>query len=268
MEKIRLWKGKPPFFNEDFQNDENREAPCVTPYIVNDGSVHPCIVVVPGGGYSHRALHEGEPIARWLNDKGINAFVVDYRVEPYMYPAPVIDVKRAVRYVRFYAERFAVDPERIGIIGFSAGAHAACCASLYFEDFEYDEKDDIDMICARPDICALCYPVITFKDGFCHEGSRERLIGRDRSLISKLSCEENVSENMPPVFMWHTFEDQSVPVRNSLEMALALKKHEVPFELHIFPNGRHGLGMERCVDIEGVNKWPDLFLNWLRRMNF
>ena len=103
------------------------------------------------------------------------------------------------------------------------------------------------------------------KDEFCHQGSKDRVTGGKAELIKKLSCEDNVREDMPPVFMWHTFEDMSVPVRNSLEMALSLKEKNVPFELHIYPNGRHGLGIIKCVDIEGTNKWTECFENWLKR---
>lgn len=269
MEKIKLWEnGKIPFFNEDFQTEANLNTSVITPFIVDDGKVHAGVVVVPGGGYTHRAEHEGEPIARWLNERGINAFVVDYRIEPYSYPVPMVDIKRAVKFVRFYAEKFMTYPDKIGIMGFSAGAHAACCSTEFYDEEDYEPFDDIDKVSARPDICVLCYPVITMKDEFCHLGSKERILGGNLSLEKKLSCEENVREDMPPVFLWHTFEDMSVPVRNSLEMAIALKAKEIPFELHIYPNGRHGLGIVKCVDVEGTNKWTECFENWLWRNGF
>jgi len=266
MNKIKLWENdKIPFFNEEYHKGENLNTPAITPYIINDGKIHSCVTVVPGGGYTHRAEHEGEPVAKWLNERDISAFVVDYRIEPYSYPAPVIDVKRAIKYVRFNSGKFNINPEKIGIMGFSAGAHAACAATEYFDEQEYEPTDETDKISAKPNACILCYPVISMSDEFCHQGSKERITGGDSSLYKKLSCEKNVREDMPPVFMWHTFEDMSVPVRNSLEMALALKEKNVPFELHIYPKGRHGLGIVKCADVEGTNKWTECFENWLKR---
>ncbi len=266
MEKINLWEnGEIPFFNEKYNIGENLTAPVITPYIIDDGKIHSCVIIVPGGGYTHRAEHEGAPIAKWLNARNISAFVVDYRIEPYSYPAPVVDVKRAVKYVRFHYEKFNINPEKIGIMGFSAGAHAACLATEYSDEQEYSPKDETDKTSAKPNACILCYPVITMNDEFCHKGSKERISGENPGLYKKLSCEKNVRGDMPPVFMWHTFEDKSVPVRNSLEMALALKEKNVPFELHIYPDGRHGLGIVKCADIEGTNKWTESFENWLKR---
>lgn len=268
MEKIRLWKKEIPFFSKTLNTENNTNTPYITPFIINDKKTHPSMIILPGGGYTHRAEHEGAPIAKWLNDRGINSFVVDYRVEPYSYPAPLIDVKRAIKYVRFHAEKFMINPNKIGIMGFSAGAHIACCVTEYFDDTEYEPKDDIDKISAKPNLCVLCYPVITMKDEFCHTGSKERITVGNKELEKKLSCEDNVRSDMPPTFIWHTFEDKSVPVRNSLELAISLKEKEVPFELHIYPEGRHGLGITKCIDIEGVNKWTESFENWLKRNNF
>ncbi len=266
MKKIKLWSDNEiPFYDEKFLTEENKETSVITPYLIDDNKVHPCMVIIPGGGYTHRAEHEGGPIAKWLNERGINAFVVDYRIEPYTYPAPVVDAKRAVKYVRYYADKFNIDPNKIGIMGFSAGAHLACCATEFFDENEYNPKDEIDKVSAKPNACVLCYPVITMKDEFCHVGSKERITGGNKELEKKLSCEDNVREDMPPVFIWHTVEDKSVPVRNSLEMALSLKEKEVPFEMHIYPNGRHGLGIVKCVDVEGTNKWTEAFENWLKR---
>ncbi len=268
-EKIKLWKDtETPFFNKDFNTNDNINTSTITPFLLNDKKIHPCIIIVPGGGYTHRAEHEGAPIAKWLNERGINSFVANYRVEPYSYPAPIIDVKRAIKFIRFHSEKFMIDPNKIGIMGFSAGAHIACCSAEYYDDEEYSPRDAVDKTSARPDLCVLCYPVISMKDEFCHMGSKERIAKNNPKLEKKLSCEDNIREDMPPVFIWHTFEDKSVPVRNSLEMAIALKEKEIPFELHIYPNGRHGLGMTKCVDIDGTNKWPDSFENWLKRNGF
>ncbi len=269
LKSFKLWEnGKIPFFKEEFQTEENLNTSIVKSFIINDGKFHSGMIIVPGGGYTHRAEHEGEPIAKWLNEQGINAFVVDYRIEPYSHPVPMVDVKRAIKFVRFHSEKFMTIPNKIGIMGFSAGAHVACCATEFYDEEDYEYCDNIDKVSARPDACVLCYPVITMKDEFCHSGSKERILGGNLSLEKKLSCEENVRDDMPPVFLWHTFEDMSVPVRNSLEMALSLKAKEIPFELHIYPNGRHGLGIVKCVDVEGTNKWTQCFQNWLWRNGF
>ena len=269
MEKIKLWQNdKIPFFSKTLNTQNNTNTPYITPFIINDKKKRPAMIIIPGGGYTHRAEHEGAPIAKWLNDRGINSFVVDYRVAPYSYPVPLIDVKRAVKYVRFHAEKFMIHPDKIGIMGFSAGAHTACCAAEYFDDMEYEPEDDIDKTSGKLNLCVLCYPVITMKEEFCHIGSKERITGGNKELEKKLSCEDNVRSDMPPTFIWHTFEDKSVPVRNSLELAVSLKEKEVPFELHIYPEGRHGLGITKCTDIEGVNKWTESFENWLNRNNF
>lgn len=266
MEKINLWeKGHIPFFNEKYSLAENIDTSSITPYIINDGKKHSCVIIVPGGGYTHRADHEGAPAAKWLNERNISAFVVNYRVYPYTYPAPIADVKRAVKYVRFYSEKFDIIPDKIGLMGFSAGAHAACIAAEYYDECDYSPADNIDAANGRPDVCILCYPVITMFGDYLHKGSREQLIGDNPSLFEKLSCEKNVRSDMPPVFMWHTFEDKSVPVYNSLKMALALKEKEIPFELHVYPNGRHGIGIVKCTDVEGTNKWTKCFENWLER---
>jgi len=269
LKRIKLWKeDRIPFFSCEYDGEENIDTSSITPYTINDDKVHPCVIVVPGGGYTHRAQHEGEPIALWLNDRGISAFVVDYRVEPYCYPAPIVDIKRAIKFVRYNSKKFMINPDKIGIMGFSAGAHAACCAAEFYDENEYPPADEIDNVSARPNICVFCYPVITMKDEFCHAGSKERILKNNSLLEKKLSCEENIRDDMPPVFLWHTFEDKSVPVRNSLEMAISLKEKEIPFELHIYPNGRHGLGMTKCVNIEGTNKWVDALENWLKRNGF
>ncbi|MBR1737228.1 MAG: alpha/beta hydrolase [Firmicutes bacterium] len=266
-----LWEGKVPFFEEKFQTRDNQNASTVTPYLLPDGDPHPCMVIVPGGGYRHRAEHEGDDTAVWLNAMGISAFVVNYRVHPYEPVAMIADIKRAMRLVRYNAAQYNVDPERIGIMGFSAGAHLACYMSEFFDDNEYLPDGKIDKVSARPDLCVLCYPVITFE-------YKKLLLERDISIFEKslgvfnnmtrISCEKNVSRKMPPVFMWHTFEDTRVPVIHSIKMAEALRKKGVEFEYHIFTNGKHGLSIRRVANTEGTNQWPLLLRNWLFRHNF
>lgn len=265
--KIKLWENEIPYYNENFQNEHNEGTATIDAYVVDDGKKHSAVVICPGGGYNHRAKHEGEGIANWLNALGISAFVVNYRVSPYTHPVELIDAKRAIRYVRFNADKFNIYEDKIGIMGFSAGAHLAGCVAEHYDEFDSGlTNDEIDKVNARPNMLCLCYPVVTLCESYGHKGSREFLLEDNTELILNLSLEKNVREDMPPTFIWHTFEDKSVPVINSLEMGKALKDKNIPFELHIFPEGKHGLGL--AEDIDGANQWPEMFVNWLARIDF
>ena len=262
---IKLWDD-PPMYNEEYNTGDNAGCPSMDSYVLEDGREHSCFIICPGGGYSHRADHEGGNIAEALNSIGISAFVLNYRVAPYHHPVELTDVKRALRYVRYHAGKYNIDPDRIGIMGFSAGGHLACIEAEYYDVFEQGPVDDIDRVSARPDLLGLCYPVITAGQDISHSRSMDCLLGENKSLIADMSCEANVRDDMPPVFLWHTFADASVDCRNSLVMAAALKARGVPCELHLFPDGRHGSDLAR--DLEGTNQWFALFANWLKRNGF
>lgn len=266
MKNIKLWENEIPFYNDKFQNEHNINTASIDAYIINDDKKHSAVVICPGGGYNHRANHEGKDIALWLNSLGISAFVVNYRVFPYTHPVEISDAKRAMRYVRFNADKFNIYDDKIGIIGFSAGAHLAGSVAEHYDVTDYENIDEIDKITAKPDMLCLCYPVVSLCEDYSHKGSCENLLGENSDLASFLSLEKNVRDDMPPVFIWHTFEDKSVPVLNSIEMSKSLKEKDIKFELHIFPEGRHGLGL--AENIEGVNKWPEMFANWLKRIEF
>jgi acetyl esterase/lipase len=258
-----LWPEGAPYL----KTEEQEYSPTITPYLVNREDKHGAIIICPGGGYQHRANHEGEPVAKWLNDLGISAFVLNYRVSPFRHPVPLLDAKRAIRYVRHYAEQWNLDKQKIGILGFSAGGHLAATASTNHSE-EYNEtSDSIDNESCRPDLAILCYPVISFTQHF-HEGSITNLLGENPSeqLRTFLSSEQNVSASTPPTFLWHTADDAAVPVENSLLYAQALSKFKVPYEMHIFPNGRHGLGL--AEDDSVVGKWTDLCHSWLSKQDF
>lgn len=259
--KEYLWPKEPPFFEPSY----GQEAPSITPFLL-PGKGNSCVIVCPGGAYAIRADHEGAPIAEMLNSNGISAFVLNYRVTPYHHPAELTDAKRAIRYVRYHAQRFGIDPEKIGILGFSAGGHLTVSA---LEHFDYGEEsgDEIDHVSSRPNCGILCYAVISLLE-YGHVGSRENLLGKEENpaLWAELSGECSVREDMPPVFLWHTAADVSVPVENSLQMALALQKKKIPYELHIFPDGAHGLGIAQ--EVEGTNQWPSLLAGWLHRIGF
>ncbi|UUZ92897.1 alpha/beta hydrolase [Paenibacillus sp. P25] len=220
-----------------------------------------------GGGYGRRAAHEGEPIARWLNGLGVSAFVVHYRVAPYRHPNPLMDAQRAIRTVRHRAEAYRVDPQRIGILGFSAGGHLASAAGTHFDDGDSGSQDPIERESSRPDLLILCYPVISMSSAFMHEGSRNNLIGQqaDSALAEHLSSELQVTEQTPPTFIWHTADDAAVPVENALMFATALRRNKVPFELHVYESGDHGLGL---AEGHPAAAWTDACAAWLSLRGF
>ena len=256
---------------EDIAPEER--TPRLTPYLpaTPNGSgdaPRAAIVVCPGGGYGRRAPHEGEPVARWLNGLGIAAFVLDYRVAPFRHPFPLLDAQRALRTVRHRAAAWRVDPRRVGILGFSAGGHLAATAATHHDAGDPTAADPIDRLSSRPDLLVLCYPVITFAGPARHAGSMRNLLGDAPTEAQQrhLSGELQVNANTPPTFLWHTAEDAGVPVENSLLFASALGRHGVPFALHVFPQGRHGLGL--ATDAPGASAWPALCATWLRTLSF
>ncbi|MGQ4666205.1 alpha/beta hydrolase [Metabacillus halosaccharovorans] len=257
-----LWTQNVPFLSS-----EDEFTPTITPYLINRKEKHGAVIIFPGGGYQGRAHHEGEPVAKWLNTLGISAFVLNYRVSPSRHPAPLADAQRAIRYVRHHAEEWSIDKQKIGILGFSAGGHLASTASTHFLQGCYESSDRIDEESCRPNIAIVCYPVISFTH-FYHEGSVQNLLGNNSSeqLRLSLSNENNVTADTPPTFLWHTADDGAVPVENSLLYAQSLSKNNVPFEMHIFPNGRHGLGLAEEDPV--VGKWTNLCENWLKQQGF
>ncbi|GIO15081.1 beta-xylanase [Cohnella xylanilytica] len=262
MEKL-LWPEGAPFAAGT--TDEDR--PAITPYLL-EGEGHPAVIVLPGGGYGMRAYHEGEPIALWLNSIGVSAFVLRYRVAPYRYPCALLDAQRAIRTVRHEAKRYGIDPRRVGILGFSAGGHAASSAATHYDAGRPDAEDEIERQSSRPDLAILCYPVITMRDPHTHEGSRANLLGPepDPELVALMSNDEQVTSDTPPTFLWHTSDDGAVPVENSLQFAAALRKHGVPFDLHVYARGRHGLGL--AEDDAHVRGWTDACASWLKYNGF
>ncbi|QFK71232.1 alpha/beta hydrolase [Pradoshia sp. D12] len=245
----------------------NDEIPTLTPYLVREGKNSGGIIVCPGGGYQRRAEHEGVPVARWLNSLGINAFVLDYRVSPAKHPAPLADAQRAIRFIRYYAKEWNIDKERIGILGFSAGGHLAASLSNLSDYPAYENRDVIDEESSKPDISILCYPVISMIE-YTHEGSVTSLLGEgvtDKDLYL-LSHQRNVSKETPPTFLWHTADDKAVPVENSIMYAQALSKAQIPYELHIFQQGRHGLGLSK--EDQDVAQWTNVCAGWLRKQGY
>lgn len=248
--------------------EANAGCPSLTPSVLGGAGPHPAMVVIPGGGYVARADHEGEPIARWLNRLGIAAFVLNYRVAPFAYPAQLEDAQRAIRLVRYRAEQWRLDPQRVGVLGFSAGGHVASTAGTHHDTGDPAASDPVERISSRPDLLVLCYPVVTMGQ-FAHAGSRAAVLGarqHDEDLAALLSNELQVTEDTPPTFLWHTANDPSVPVENSLLFAAALRRRQVPFELHVFEHGPHGIGL--APDYPGAGAWAALCAAWLKRHRF
>ena len=223
------------------------------------------VVVCPGGGYAHLAMdHEGTQIAAWLNDLGISAYVLKYRLGPkYHYPVELMDAQRAIRYVRSRAAEFGIRPDHLGIWGFSAGGHLAATAATHFGGSDA-AADPIDRQSARPDFAILSYPVITMLEPYVHRGSRRNLLGDkpDPALVLLLSNELQVTNETPPTFLFHTTEDEVVPVENSIFFYLALKKAGVPAEMHIYQKGHHGVGLAHTDPV--LSTWPNHLAAWLQ----
>jgi acetyl esterase/lipase len=246
--------------------DEAADRPKITVYLAPPAAATGAAVVIcPGGGYRGLAAdHEGRQIAEWLNSLGVSAFVLQYRLGPrYRHPAPLQDAQRALRVVRSRAKAWSVDPSRVGILGFSAGGHLASTAATHFDEGQAGAPDPIERESARPDFAVLCYPVISLIDPVAHAGSRTHLLGDppDPALVERLSNERQVTARTPPTFLWHTADDSAVPVENSILFFQALRKAGVPGELHVFPHGRHGLGL--APGDASVSQWPRLCARWM-----
>ncbi|MDL4839612.1 alpha/beta hydrolase [Aquibacillus rhizosphaerae] len=245
----------------------NEHCPSMTPYLLEGNSRYPLIIVIPGGGYSHRADHEGSPVAKWLNSLGISAVVLNYRVNPDFHTYPMEDAQRAIKMVRHYADEWQIDKDRVGVLGFSAGGHLASTVGTHFEGDHLVDEDPISQQSNRPNLMILCYPVITMGK-YTHLGSKQTLLGRnhEESLVNYYSNEKHVDEKTPPTFLWHTADDSSVPVENSIHFVESLSKHNVSHELHIFESGPHGLGLAK--DSYSVSMWTTLCEIWLKGKGF
>jgi len=224
------------------------------------------IVVCPGGGYGHLAMdHEGKQVAAWLNERGIAAFVCDYRHrnKGYGHPAPLQDVQRAIRTVRARAEELGLDPARVGVLGFSAGGHLASTVSTHFDAGDDAASDPVERVSCRPDFSILCYPVIAMGEPYMHAGSMKNLLGEspDPKLVESLCNNKQVTKETPPTFLWHTSEDTAVKPENSIVYYQACLAAGVPVELHIFQKGRHGVGMN--PDVPGADRWGEALHTWL-----
>jgi acetyl esterase/lipase len=260
---IKLWPEGAPLAKGSSEHDQ----PTLTIWpAATDQANGTAVVLCPGGGYMGLATgHEGKEIAEWFNKLGVSVFMLKYRLAKfgYKHPAPLLDVQRAIRYVRTNAEKWNVDPHRIGVMGFSAGGHVASTVATHFDAGKADSVDKIDQASCRPDFAVLCYPVVMFGSEYTHKGSQKHLLGEkpDPQLVEGLSNEKQVTKETPPTFLFHTNEDIGVVPENSVMFYLALRKHGVPAELHIYEKGKHGIGLG--TSIEGTRTWPDRLHDWL-----
>jgi acetyl esterase/lipase len=242
------------------------DQPSLTPYVLPKGSGSgTAIVICPGGGYQNLAMDkEGYAVAKWLNSLGVSAFVLKYRLGPrYHHPIELQDAQRAIRIVRARAAQYGLQPDRIGIMGFSAGGHLASTAGTHFDSEDAAAADAIERASSRPDFLVLCYPVISFTT-FAHAGSRRNLLGDnpDPKLVENLSNELQVTKDTPPTFLFHTTTDATVPVENSVMFYAALRKAGVPAELHIYERGPHGVGLAPNDPV--LSTWPARLADWLK----
>jgi acetyl esterase/lipase len=247
--------------------NEDADRPTITTYLPARGTRPAAgVVIFPGGGYTRLAMgHEGEEVARWLNARGVAAFVVKYRLGPrYRHPAPLQDARRAVRTVRARAKALGLASDRIGVLGFSAGGHLASTVSTDPGTPDAKAADAIDRQSARPDFAVLAYPVIAMTGAHAHAGSRKALLGEPApaALAEQLSNDRRVDGRTPPTFLFHTADDSAVPVENSLTYFAALRRAGVPAELHVFERGKHGVGLAAADPV--LSAWADRLDAWLR----
>ena len=261
-----------PFLGE---NDRNPYVDKYLPYNMTEmhreNQKRPCMVVCPGGGYGMCSQREAEPIALKFLEDGYNVFVVYYSVAPHHFPNQLREVAATMELIYKNADNWNCDTEKIGIIGFSAGGHLA---AHYSNSFDCEEVREVFPESKPVNASVLSYPVISIAFPECHEGSFKNLLGykpSEREEIEKFSCEYQVNENTPPAFLWHTAEDACVPVKNTLAYAEALSKYKIPFEVHIYPYGGHGMSTcdnqtsDNITDIHSYNsRWVNDAKKWLR----
>ena len=253
---IFLWPGIAP----DTELCGDQAQPSLEPFVV-EGSKG-AVIVCPGGAYVNKAAHEGVPIAEMLNEAGISAFVLDYRVKPFRIETAVGDAHRAIRMVR------SMGYEKVGILGFSAGGHLAGSAATLYDSGNPDAEDPIERLSSRPDAFVSCYGATSFR--LFQKSWTPQVLGKERMSnqadINRYTAELNITKDTPPAFIWHTADDPVVPVEVALVLAEALSAKGVLFELHVYPHGAHGLGLAK--DDPVVGRWTGQVQRWLRGLGF
>ena len=267
---LPLWDripGTPDPATNDNQRARAVEIPSITPYLLPGDQVRAAVVVFPGGGYHVRAPHEGEPIARWLNSLGLHAFVCDYRVSPWRHPQPLNDAQRALRLIRHHAAEWKIDPQRLGALGFSAGGHLVCSLGNFGDDGDAAASDPIARQSSRPDAVVTCYPLISNTDPTRVDSFRTLLSDNaSPEARQQMSLETTVTPRNPPTFLWHTADDAVVTVEHAYLYAIALRRNQIPHAVHVYPTGRHGLGLS--PENGPVAAWTQACADWLGGLGF
>ena len=268
---IRLWPGAAP----GAFGTASTDIPTLTPYLPDPAiATGAALVICPGGGYSGLSMeHEGSAYALWLNQSGVTAFVLKYRLgsQGYRHPIMLEDAARAIRLVRSRADEWKIDPKRLGIMGSSAGGHLASTLLTHFDAGDPKSADPIERESSRPDLGILCYAVISMVPPNVHEGSRQNLLGENPSpaILNYLSSEKQVTPQTPPCFLWATGEDTVVKAENTLDFAAALRRNGVPLDLHIYQRGGHGMGLGKDTPpFQNLLPWTADLLFWLKAQNF
>ena len=255
--RVKLWQ-------------DSDERPYLDTYIL-EGKQRPLVLVLPGGGYGFTSEREAEPIAMQFNAAGFHAAVLHYSVHPVQHPMPLRDAAKAMCLLRQQAEEWNIAVAKIAVCGFSAGGHLAASLGVHGDKPYVTEASGVSFPENRPDALVLCYPVIS-SGIHGHQGSFQNLLGADASgeLRQELSLEHHVTDTTPPTFLWHTGDDAAVPVENSLLFVEGLRKHGVPFELHVYPHGPHGFSLATTETDSGemgsdphVATWMALCVQWL-----
>lgn len=251
----------------------NVQEPTIEVYLpAKRNATGQAVLIFPGGGYGVLAYDwEGTDIAKFLNGKGIAGIVVKYRLpsnkmQSVSHNVPLIDAQRAIRLVRSKAAQFNIGPNKIGVLGFSAGGHLASTLGTHYDQAVYGPQDPIDNLSARPDFMALAYPVIVFGQEITHKGSQQNLLGKNANedLIERFSNEKHVTEDTPPTFLMHAMDDRGVPVENSLAFYKALKDKGVEATMHLYPKGGHGFSLARRD--KHLRGWTERFFEWMESL--
>lgn len=257
MEIIHLWKEVPEL---------TLEEPILEYFPAENKKTDATVVIFPGGGYVFRSGYEGEGYARFLNSLGMDAFVCEYRVNPSRFPIQLLDARRAMRYVRANAEKYGIDPNKIGAMGSSAGGHLAALLANYRKPIDNEGVDELDSVDPVPNATILCYPVIrqvNEQDDAVY-GCFMNLV-HDRPHVDYY-VDLMVDENTPPAFIWATYDDSTVNIISSYSYATALRNHNIPHEMHILMGGDHGLGL--APENPHVGQWSGLLANWLKHIEW
>lgn len=271
--KIYLWPEGAPLA----QGTAEEDKPSITIYFpAKEKTSGAGVLICPGGGYVALALgHEGWQVAKWYNEMGVTAAILRYRLgtwdhKKYKHPAPFMDVTRAMRLFRSKAKEYGINPEKIGVMGFSAGGHLASCLSTMFDGGNPKAKDPIEKVSSKPNFSVLVYPVISFRSKHAFEFGRGVLLGdnADPKLVDSMSTETRVTPLTPPTFLMHAADD-NVKCENSLLYFTALRENNVPSEIHIYERGGHGYGLYPAERMKGGNPeriadWPERLKNWLK----